>query len=72
MHMNNTKYPDMLCDFLPFEVTSKLRSMTLLFLKEAAFGDTIEVLGLRDGDRFHFKTLNGKGEVCLEAEVLAG
>lgn len=69
MHMNNTRYPDMLCDYMPIEKVESIKGMTLSYLHEAAFGDTITVLrGEKDG-AYYFRTLNSEGTVCLEAVV---
>ena len=70
MHMNNTRYADMLCDFLPIDLVGKVRGMTLTYLHEAHFGDEISVYGKRDGERYLFRTVGGEGQACLEAEVI--
>lgn len=70
MHMNNTKYPDMLCDFMPIERVAKIRQMTLEFLHESALGDTLRFFGGNDGNRYYFKTVNAEGNVCLSAEII--
>lgn len=70
MHMNNTKYPDMICDFMPIEKISEIKTMTLEFLHESALGDTLSFWGVNDGERFYFKTVNQNGDVCLVAEVV--
>ena len=67
MHMNNTRYPDMLCDYLPLEEVSRLRGLCLSYLHEAAFGDTITILRGKADDTYYFRTVNGAGTVCLEA-----
>ncbi|MBQ8850744.1 MAG: hypothetical protein IJ011_10465 [Clostridia bacterium] len=70
MHMNNTHYPDMLCDFLPIEKVGHIKGMTLSYLHEAAFGDTVNVFrGEKDGT-YYFRTVNGEGVICLEAVVV--
>ena len=43
-HMNNTRYPDMVCDYLPDGVVPRIRTMHLEFAKEAKFGSTLRVL----------------------------
>ena len=43
MHMNNTKYPDMLCDFLPDPAHTRVIGVSLAYRKEAAYGDTLTV-----------------------------
>ena len=70
MHMNNTKYPNMLCDFMPIDSIGKIKEMTLEFLHESALGDTLTVQGANDGERYYFKTLSSSGDVCLTAEVV--
>ena len=73
MHMNNTRYPDMICDFLD-EMTSRpcrITSLSLSYLKESPLGATLS--GSRtdpDGDgALLVQTVNEAGEVCLEAMV---
>ena len=43
MHMNNTKYPDMVCDFLPDPAHMRVTGMSLSYCKEAAFGTTLNL-----------------------------
>ena len=67
-HMNNTHYPDMLCDFTENILTKRVTGMTLSFLHEGAYGHTLKVLR-REGEegRTFFRTLDESGETCLEA-----
>ena len=67
--MNNTRYPDMLCDFMPIERVGDLSGMTLSYLREAAYGDTLTVFRGEGESCYYFKTVNSKGETCLEAVV---
>ena len=70
MHMNNTKYPNMLCDFLPDAHALRVTGMSLSYRKEAAFGDLLVVERATDGKGvWYFRTRSG-GNVCLEAMVL--
>ena len=69
MHMNNTHYPDMLCDHLPLEDVDRIRGFTLSYLHEAAYGDRITVLRAKGEDCYYFRTLNEEGTVCLEARI---
>ncbi len=71
-HMNNTKYPDMLCDFLPNMVGRRVERLAMHFLHEAAPGDVITVFGEETdatGDSWLMRTLNSSGEVGIEAEL---
>ena len=69
MHMNNTKYPDMLCDFMPPEDVRRIKSMTLSYLNEAAFGKTVRVYRGQSENTYYFRTVNDDGALCLEAVV---
>jgi acyl-CoA thioesterase FadM len=73
-HMNNTRYPDMICDYLPEGTVPRIHTMHLEFAREAAFGSTLRVLrGERmseEGDTVYLvQTVNEQGEICLAAEV---
>jgi len=70
MHMNNTRYPDMLCDYMPIDAVGRIKGMTLSYLHEAAFGDTVTVQCARQDGRYYFRTVNEEGTVCLEAVVV--
>ena len=69
-HMNNTRYPDMLCDFLPIESLGRIRGMTLSYLHEAAFGDTVTLLGTKQDGSYYVRTQNEAGVTCLEAQIV--
>lgn len=76
-HMNNTRYPDMVCDYLPEGTVSRIHTMHLEFVREAKFGSTLRVMrGERtseQGDTVYLvQTVDEQGEVCLAAEVWVG
>ena len=69
MHMNNTRYPDMLCDFLPNPTHTRVVGVSLAYRKEAAYGDTLTVERAADENGvFYIRTRLGQ-ETCLEAMV---
>ena len=70
MHMNNTKYPNMLCDFMDISDTDKISGMSLSYLHEAAFGDEIDIYRVKNENGYFFKTMNKDGKVLLEALVV--
>ena len=70
MHMNNTKYPDMLCDYINIEDTGKIRGLVLSYLHEAAYGDVLDVRMYRHEKNAYFRTVNSDGQTCLEAQIL--
>ncbi len=70
MHMNNTKYPNMLCDFLPDANALRVTGMSLSYRREAAFGDLIVIERATNGEgMWYFRTRKGS-DVCLEAMIL--
>lgn len=75
MHMNNTHYPDMLCDHLD-EMTDEntaytVGAMSLAYLKESHLGATLTVTRgeMSEDGSIEMRTLNENGEACLEAVV---
>ncbi len=68
MHMNNTKYVDMLCDLLPMK-DKFVSSFRIHFLNEAKHGDTLSLLHMRQGEKDTFRTLCSDGKVNVEAAL---
>lgn len=72
-HMNNTKYPDMLADFLPDPTAVWVNGFSLSFLQEAKYGAALSVYRAPaprtvDGDEgFFFRAVDAEGNTCLEA-----
>ncbi len=73
MHMNNTRYPDMLCDFID-ELSSaedpyRIKSLSLSYLKESHLGATLTVTrsDMDENGTVFVRTTNEQGETCLEA-----
>lgn len=69
MHMNNTRYADMLCDFLTLDEVADLRGFSLSYLHEAAYGHTVRVVGGTKDNIRYFRTTDEEGTVCLEAQL---
>jgi acyl-ACP thioesterase len=71
MHMNNTKYPDMVLDFLPDRENSYISEIALSYAKEAAYGDTMSIKlgGVDENGYIEVVTENSAGERCLECKV---
>ncbi|MBQ3591511.1 MAG: hypothetical protein II979_06175 [Clostridia bacterium] len=69
-HMNNTRYPDMLCSYLDSMQGRRVISMTLHFQSEAPFGETIKVYhGESDGIHY-LRTARENGNTNVEAEII--
>lgn len=69
-HINNTHYPDLLCDFLPEGEHRRVRDIVINFLGEAPLGDTLTVYREpapeQDG-RYLFRTRRADGSINIEA-----
>ncbi len=75
MHMNNTHYPDMICDFLS-ELSDenkpcRVKGISLSYIKESHLGATLSFeRSEADSDgNILVRTKNEQGEICLEAVV---
>jgi len=66
-HFNNTKYLNMLCDFVPGIDKKTLRGINISYVNEAPFGDTLTVLRKDEGDTVYFKTVRSDGKTNCEA-----
>ena len=75
MHMNNTHYPDMLCDYLDEMISEtpayRVSAMSLTYVKESRLGATLSISrSNRDNSGgILIRTQNEQGEVCLDALV---
>ncbi len=75
MHMNNTRYPDMICDFLSElsdeHIPRRIKSISLSYIKESHIGDILKIYRSNTGcdGAVLIRTKNAKGETCLEATV---
>lgn len=69
-HMNNTKYPDMLCDFLPSMKNKRVAVISLNYTSELPLGENIKIyLGENDGT-YYFRTVKEDGMTGAEAEMI--
>lgn len=69
-HMNNTRYPDMLCSYLDSMAGKRVISMVLHFQSEAPLGETLKVYhGESDGVHY-LRTVRSNGATNVEAEVM--
>ena len=65
-HMNNTHYPNLLCDFTPGIRHKRVCAMMLSFLHEATYGHTLQVLRKETEDGIRFRTVDADGTICTE------
>lgn len=68
-HMNNTRYPDMICDFLPEMRDKRMTGLVLSYRKEAVFAHTLRVFRQKTEDGYLVCTVDEEGSICTEAFV---
>ncbi len=67
-HMNNTFYPDMLCNYIDDIDSSKINSISIYYANEAPLGSEIELSkAFNDGAHYFRTTVNGA--VNIEAII---
>ena len=70
LHMNNTKYPDMLANYLPDREHRRITSIVLSYLREARLSDTLTVLrATNDGDTFMLRLKASDGSTVMDAQI---
>ncbi len=68
-HMNNTKYLNMFCDFVPDIENKPLKGINISYITEAPLGETLTVLCKEEDGVYYFKTLRSDGKVNCEAAL---
>lgn len=68
MHMNNTRYSDMLCDTVDMQ-KKRIARMSLSFLNEARLGETVNIYSVHHGENDFFRTVRTDGKVNVEAQI---
>lgn len=69
-HINNTNYPDILCDFLPDTAGKRVIAMGINFLSEAVLGETLKVYCAEYDGVYYMRTVKENGAVNIEAEII--
>lgn len=65
-HMNNTHYPNLLCDFTSGIRHKRVSGMMLSFLHEATYGHTLRVWRKETEDGLRFRMIDIDGTICTE------
>lgn len=77
-HMNNTKYADMLCSYLPGEGErpalegKRVTSMSIAYAAEAPLGEELTILHSETDGTHYFRTLRRDGKTNVEARLVLG
>ena len=66
-HMNNTKYLNMLCDFVPEIENKQLRGINISYVTEAPLGDELTIYCNEADGVYYFKTVRSDGKTNCEA-----
>lgn len=70
-HMNNTRYADILCDFIPDMNAKRVLSMNLAYLAEAKLGEELKIYRAETEDGvFCMRTVRSDGRTNVEAEIM--
>ena len=70
-HLNNTRYADIVFDFLPPKTASTMEGFSIAFSKEAKLGDTLTVFVEKQDEQWFLHAQNGD-DVCFTAQVREG
>ncbi len=71
MHMNNTRYSDMLCDSLDLQ-GKRIYRMSFNFLGEARLGESVKIYSAHHGEQDYFRTVRADGKTGIEAQLTLG
>ena len=71
MHMNNTRYSDMLCSTMSM-TGRRIYRMSFNFLNEAKLGETVNIYSAHHNESDFFRTVRTDGKVNVEAQIVFG
>ena len=70
-HMNNTRYPDILCSYLGTPMTGmRVISLAIAFPGEAPLGDTIKYYSGTSDGVYYIRSVRSDGKPNAEAEII--
>lgn len=70
-HMNNTRYPDLLCSYLDCDLRGqRVISMGISFVSEAPLGETLKFYCGQSDGTCYVRTVRENGSTNVEAEIL--
>ncbi|MBR5322951.1 MAG: hypothetical protein IKU48_05345 [Clostridia bacterium] len=70
MHMNNTNYLDVYCDYLPDVKNNRVITAVINYQTEAPLGATIKIYRGEDEDGYYFRTVRDDGKVNSESLIM--
>ena len=69
-HMNNTNYPDMLCNCIPNMKQLRVKSVGINYSSEAALNEELKIYMSKIDGKFYFRTVRSDGKTNVEAEII--
>ena len=69
-HMNNTHYPNLLCDFTPDICSRRVKGIVLSFLHEATYGHVLRVRRKQTEEGLRLRFTDTDGTLCTEALIV--
>ena len=70
-HLNNTKYPDMLCGFLPDMKGKRVIKLAISYLSEAPLGERLKIYVSEEEDGAYWvRSVKQNGDVNCEAQIV--
>ena len=69
-HMNNTRYVDMICDFLPDVENKKVKGFTINYLTESRLGEKLDIYHTSNGDTDYFYAAKEDGTHSVDIEMM--
>ena len=69
-HMNNTRYVDMICDFLPDVENKAVKSFTINYLTESKLGELLDIYYTSDGEKDYYRAVKKDGTHSVDAEMI--
>lgn len=71
LHMNNTNYLDVFCDYLPDNKNNCVITAVINYQSEAPIGETVKIYRGEDGDgTYYFRTVREDGKVNAESLIM--
>lgn len=69
-HINNTNYPDMLCDFIPEMNNKRILMLGISYISEALGGDVLKVYMTQSDGQYYIRTVKSDGSTNCEAIIM--
>lgn len=69
-HMNNTRYPDILCSYITSMKGVRASKMIISYVSEAPIGCSIKIYSGFYDDAYYVRTVRDDGKINAEAEII--